>query len=180
MGLKGMFLIQEAPNEVDETIHEPTEDDAEVKSDKKDDEEEEQINNNDSDDNEDDVDDEEIDSDDNEDDEESDDEIDDPEIEKSDDENTKKYKLYEDYEKLLVIAEELNESLTHIDISSDEKIGNEVLNTLSSKIDDNVDKMNFVLVNSFDDFSYKKLLTIYLYCKNSLSLISELLNELLK
>jgi hypothetical protein len=171
-GIRGFFLLREAEeDQTEETVEEPMEDEADMDSD--DDEADDMDSDLDGD------------MDDDGDGLDGDDAMDDSGSDLSDEEkvdlvgeDTKKYKLMLEYEKLLETAGDMKETMIAVDSTGLKGVQLETFKTLENEINENIRKLEFVMANSFSQFKYERLLTIYLYIKTSIKVISEILKKI--
>lgn len=168
------ILLREAPeDEVREDIHEPTEEDAEIQADKDREDEASESGGEETVDEEDTGDD-------------MGDEDDEggfggeEEPQMSPEESLRKYNLLHDYETLLRVTEDLRDSIKRIDTSDFTEKENQIFSQLDKMLAENINKLEFVILKVFKTFEYERLLTIYIYLKSSLNIISEIVEKAIK
>jgi len=191
--IKGrLFLFNEAPgDDVDETIAEPTEDDAKFKSDEE--KSDVKTTNTDStssnDTEKDDTETEEDLGDETEPDPLGDDlgdegmggeEVVDPAVGANPEEKAKKSRLLKDYKTLLSVTEELKETFSRADMSKSSDKEKAMFLELDKMINDNLGKLEYSMTVGFTRMKYERLLTVYTYVKTSIKAISEILQILVK
>jgi isochorismate synthase EntC len=101
-------------------------------------------------------------------------------VEDLDDEDLKKYKLFKQFSSLLTKAEDLYKIINSTKISDFQDSEINVYKVLKRSLDDNIEKINFVLKNNFQTFEYKRLLTIFLYVKVSIMKTAEMIDEIVE
>jgi len=94
--------------------------------------------------------------------------------------DTKKLRLFEDFKKILSITESIKGSIETLDLTLFSTQERKVFDTLITMTNDNIKKLEFIILYQYNALQYEKLLTIYLYIKSSALAISEILKNILK
>ena len=87
----------------------------------------------------------------------------------------KKFKLINEYDKLLRVGEELRDTINKLELSDLDSKELTIYKEMRSIIEENIENLKYVILDNFDSLSYESLLTIYIATKSSIKTISEIL-----